>query len=253
MKKVFIFDLDDTLMWNEYTYSNSFIKFYSYLTKLWGKRIPFIGHVAAEQENITLSMVTETNPETGKAYGFSMERYPLSLVRSYKELCKEGFGKFDEYIAQEIYKIGLSTFNPKQYRDSGKVLGAELVLNFLLAQKDTIILMTKGDPRVQERKIKALELTSWFKEIHIVADKTKECFFGFKKRFPTQPVWKVGNSFKSDMKPALEAGLKGIFIPYSTWKHEVYDRKDAENEKNIVIISDIRQIITFHLTGTFDT
>lgn len=252
MKKVFIFDLDDTLMWNEYTYSLAFKKFYFFLMHIWKKRLPYIGDVGAKAEEITYQMIKEINPDTNMPYGFSMDRYPSSLVRSYKELCNDGFGIFQKEIAEKIYTIGLEAFDKKNYQKNGFVPNAKKVLSFLKEKGEMLILMTKGDSQVQQLKIDALSLWLWFNEISIVDNKTPELFIRYKERFSGQRIWKIGNSFNSDMKPAIEAGIKGVFIPYSTWKNEKHCPDEARACKDIIIIPHIKEIITLYKKGIFD-
>ena len=128
-RKLFIFDLDDTLIWSAYTYGLALIRFYEYLTKLWGNRIPALGSIATFNEDIDAELGKKINPDTGQFYGFSMERFPTSLVKTYQHLCGMGFGTFDEKVTQQIYRIGLSTFAPKYYKEL--VESAEEVLNFI--------------------------------------------------------------------------------------------------------------------------
>ena len=251
-KNVFIFDLDDLLIWNEYTYSLAFQKFYSFLMKLWKRRIPFIGTVATLSEEITAKMVKKINPQTGKPYGFAMERFPTSLVRCYQILCEQGFGEFRKDIADKIYELGMTTFDERNYQRHGLVPFAKYVLRFLKKKRDLLILVTKGDPRVQERKINALKLQSWFgSEIHIVESKTPNLFLNFRNRFPGQKIFSVGNSF-SDIKPALEAGIKGIYIPYESWKLEKEGSKDYDSSM-VFTLKSIKEIVSLYKSGNLDS
>lgn len=251
MWKVFIFDLDDTLMWNEYTYSLAFEKFYSFLMRAWKRRIPYIGSVARLAEDLNALMVKEINPATGKEYGFSMDRFPSSLVRCYKALCETGYGVYDEKIAHCIYGIGMTAFDSKNYKKHGFAPWARYALNFLRKQNDVLILVTKGDPRVQQRKIDALCLERWFSEIHIVENKPPELFAEFRNRFSGTAVLSVGNSFSSDIKPALQAGVKGIFIPYYTWKAESIDR-EGYDQSSLIVLQSIKQIVPLYKSGQLD-
>lgn len=251
MQKVFIFDLDDTLMWNEYTYSLAFSRFYAFLMRLWKHRLPYIGSVARLAEDITAQMVNETNPKTGKPYGFIMDGFPASLVRCYQELCQMGYGAHDNNAAQRIYTIGMTAFDPKHYKRHGLAPGAKKVLDFILTKKDELILITKGDANVQQRKIDALGLNAWFEEILIVESKPPALFEEIKKRFPRQQIFSVGNSFSSDIKPAIASGVKGIFIPYYTWKVESIDCAGCDPSM-ILTITSIKEIIRLYKDGELE-
>ncbi len=247
MRKLFCFDLDDTLMWNEYTYSLAVIEFLQHILKVFEQRAPFAGDIAQMIAKISLRKIKETNPTTGKPYGFSMERFPDTLVDSYKTLCENGWGEYQDFHANHVHGIGMRVFDKKRYWEQGMVPGAVEVLNFLQNQDDDLILLTKGDPRVQERKIQALELTRWFKKIQIVDSKTSETFRPFMRGWPARSIYGVGNSFSSDIRPALDVGCSAIFIPCFTWRAESTDigrLSESERERLFVIkkISEITEI-----------
>jgi putative hydrolase of the HAD superfamily len=87
----------------------------------------------------------------------------------------------------------------------------------------TLVLITKGDLLDQERKLAQSGLGDLFDAVEIVSDKTRG-------DLPTRvfPPWRrperammIGNSMKSDVLPALEAGAWGVFVPHGlTWELE---------------------------------
>ncbi|OGZ60803.1 MAG: hypothetical protein A2919_01320 [Candidatus Spechtbacteria bacterium RIFCSPLOWO2_01_FULL_43_12] len=251
-KKVFIFDLDDTLMWTEHAYSRAFISFYNYLMNLWGNRIPYIGSVASSAEEITSKMVKEINPSTGRPWGFNMERFPTSLVRQYKDLCERGFGEYNKSSARDIYEIGLRAFRPNHYK---LVPGVWRTLFYLYFKKCGLVLVTKGDKRVQKPKIKALKLRAWFeyRNIIIVDSKTPELFKDImsKEEFTGSEFFSVGNSFYSDIEPAVQAGARGVYIPCYTWKVE--EVPDSYDKSDIITLDKIADIVLAYEKGLFET
>ncbi|OGY64255.1 MAG: hypothetical protein A3B92_02965 [Candidatus Harrisonbacteria bacterium RIFCSPHIGHO2_02_FULL_42_16] len=240
---ILIFDLDDTLMWTEYLYSLAFLEYSKLLIEIFQRRLPYIGSIAKRSEEISHDKIKEINLATGQPYGFSMNRYPDTLVASYKELCDNGFGTYDEKIAAQIRNIGMMVFDGVKIEEAGLVPGAENTLS-LLRRKAYLILVTKGDKEVQEIKIKALNLERWFSEIRIVSNKTKESFLEFRERFPDSLVYSIGNSFSSDIKSALDAGLAGIFIPCYTWKAESIDYSSLTPEqlRNFIRLKKIEEL-----------
>ncbi|MDX1535985.1 MAG: HAD family hydrolase [Candidatus Spechtbacterales bacterium] len=247
-KKLLVFDLDDTLMWNSFSYSLAFQDFYNFLTNLWDRRIPYMGSVARLQEDIDASLGTKTNPDTKEPYGFKMERFPTSLVLTYKQLCKDMNQPFMEEAASQIYQIGMRTFREENYRH-GMVAGASDVLEFLLKQEHFITLVTKGDERVQWAKIRALNIEGKMEEIHIVDKKTPELFCGIRERIgtPAFDSFSVGNSYFSDIEPAIQAGFHGIYIPCPTWKAEkIPDNYDTSEVTTINNISELKNAIALN-------
>jgi putative hydrolase of the HAD superfamily len=99
------------------------------------------------------------------------------------------------------------------------------VAETLEALKDgyKLIMVTKGDLMNQEQKLARSGLGDYFKAIEIVSEKDANTYRRVVTRqgvAPEQTVM-IGNSMKSDVLPALEAGLWGIHIPYAiTWAHE---------------------------------
>ncbi len=234
MRKVFLFDLDDTLMRNEYTYSLATMKFFDLLLEVFNKRLPFIGGVAHRVEEVSHSMVKENDPATGQPFGFSINRFPETLVRCYEELCENGWGEYRSEIAEQVRTVGLSAFDKELYKKTGLVDNAVETLRFLEAQGDILALITKGDPEVQKRKIEALELHRWFPFREVVDKKDEELFLRWKHAFgDVNPLmtFSVGNSFSSDIRPALKAGIGAIFIPCYTWKAESIEKDELTNEE----------------------
>lgn len=218
-KKVFIIDLDDTLMWNQYNYDRARIEFLNFLMKIFNRRVPNALYVLTLAEKIDRELINDIDPKTGKRFGFSGTRFPSSLVKLYEALCTEGWGTYLQGYAQQIYKIGLMTFDLKEYKKAGLVPGARRILSSLRKRGDHLALLTKGDPEVQEQKIIALGLDKLFDDAQIVPEKDVALFAAYLEKWKGHGVFSIGNS-ASDIKPALEAGCGGIFIPCYTWGFE---------------------------------
>ncbi|MBI2063239.1 MAG: HAD family hydrolase [Candidatus Yanofskybacteria bacterium] len=248
MPKLFIFDLDDTLMWNEYTYSLATIEFLQYILEIFQHRAPFAGDIAQMIAETSHRLLKEKNPTTGLPYGFSINRFPDTLVQSYRTLCENGWGEYQDRHANHIHNIGMRSFDEELYLKQGMVPGAIEVINFLQDKGDILVLLTKGDPRVQERKIKALDLGHWFKEIKVVDGKTKEMFKQFTNGHSAETVYSVGNSFSSDIRPALDAGCSAIFIPCFTWRAESIDvdQLTESEKKRLFEIKNISEIVEIY-------
>jgi putative hydrolase of the HAD superfamily len=85
-----------------------------------------------------------------------------------------------------------------------------------------LLVITKGDLLDQETKIARSDLGDLIDDVHIVSEKTADVYrriFGGKDGASRAVM--IGNSLKSDVLPAIEAGAFGIHIPYRvTWAHE---------------------------------
>ncbi len=89
-----------------------------------------------------------------------------------------------------------------------------------LGDRHELLLLTKGDPEEQQRKIDASQLAHHFRAIGIVREKNDETYRRFIDTHALTPAtsWMIGNSPKSDILPARQAGMNAVFIPNAhTW------------------------------------
>jgi putative hydrolase of the HAD superfamily len=91
------------------------------------------------------------------------------------------------------------------------------------------VIVTKGDLMDQERKIAQSGLAEIFDGVEVVSEKTPETYrtvFGRHGNGAHRGVM-VGNSVRSDIVPALEAGSWGVHIPHDmTWALEHAETPD---------------------------
>src|SRR5207249_549334 len=76
-------------------------------------------------------------------------------------------------------------------------------------ERHHLILMTKGAIAEQSGKVERSGLKDYFSAIEIVAEKDAATYRSItsKYAFANDSTWMVGNSPKSDINPALAAGL----------------------------------------------
>lgn len=92
-----------------------------------------------------------------------------------------------------------------------------------LRERFRLILFTKGDPAEQQRKIDRSGVTSLFDHIELTTEKDLGAYTRLLRRYRLDPskTWMVGNSPRSDINPALQAGMNAILIPHPrTWTLE---------------------------------
>jgi len=227
MDKTFIFDYDDTLAWNQHDYSYAQIEFLKWVIfeKLWPK--------APDLQSI-INMEVDIDNKNVETMGFSMERFPTSFQQSYKSICKEKNIEYNEEDLKKAYEIGMLAFDEKRWEELGLVDGAEETLDYLVEKKDELILLTKGDPKAQEKKLRINNCAKWFGEkIYIKPQKDAGVINDIVGSRDKTKVWHVGNSARSDIPPALEAGIKMIYIPCETWAYERKHEKVQENPRLI--------------------
>ena len=223
MKKVFVFDLDDTLMTNVHDYAQSILDMARIIIEQLGAKAPHVSAVIALEEEIDKRRVHEINPITGHKFLYSMERFPRTMVQTYREICQRVRVEPDKLVEKELYKIGMQAFDPARYK--GNIFPEAIpTIYFLDSQGDTPMLLSKGDQRVQSKKFSAISAGNNFFRARIVDDKTPQVFKEMKRGYENDVFYSVGNDYEKDIVPALEAGYKGILIPAETW--EVIGRTD---------------------------
>ncbi len=150
-----------------------------------------------------------------KLYGYGAKAFTLSMIETALEL---GGDDVPASVVRDILDAGKALHaHPVELFD-----GVEETLT-ALAERARLVLVTKGDLFHQEAKLAASGLGDLFTGIEIVSDKKPRTFEGIFDRFSTDPdrALMAGDSMRSDVLPALEAGAWAAYIPQPlAWNHE---------------------------------
>jgi putative hydrolase of the HAD superfamily len=250
---VWVFDLDDTLMRTTELYARKIKKAYYFICRHHlREHAPTLSQFQQKQREIDSDLRRRINPITKKPYFYAMERFPLSLVETYEYFCQQANLKFCHEVADELKRIGNEVYlSAKQYRKKFKPEIGNL-LPFLKNKGDVLVLLTKGDRRVQIRKIRALRqlgLLRCFTAYYIVRDKNREIFRRIRRRFKTATAFfSVGNEYPSDIEPAIKAGFFGVYIPIAeaaVWEkgklEKIEEDRDKENSNRYDNLLEIKR------------
>jgi putative hydrolase of the HAD superfamily len=106
------------------------------------------------------------------------------------------------------------------YEEEARIKDGVIEALGLLADHFALYLVTVGDEAVQRRRIETLPCRELFSDMIIVSDKTTEVYRSVLERGPFQPgeAVMIGDSLRSDVLPALEAGLFAVHIPADNWR-----------------------------------
>lgn len=113
-------------------------------------------------------------------------------------------------------------------------------------RKYRLAVFTKGELMDQENKLWRSGLQRYFDVVSIVSDKTPEAYRHLCKELEVSPeqLVMVGNSFKSDIAPALKIGASAIHIPFHTiWAHEKTEEFNHERLRRISHFEEILGIL----------
>jgi putative hydrolase of the HAD superfamily len=106
-----------------------------------------------------------------------------------------------------------------------------------LASRQRLILMTKGNHAEQADKVARSGLRAHFSAVEIVAEKDPSTYRGVVERHELRPhtTWMIGNSPKSDINPALAAGLHAVFLVHKdTWVLEHAELGTAREGQHLI-------------------
>jgi putative hydrolase of the HAD superfamily len=211
-------DADDTLWHNETIFR---------LTQ--GRLRAMLADFApAEAFDTTLAAVERRNL---RLYGYGVKGFTLSMIETAMELT--GNAPPGALIA-DILAAGREMLgHPVE-----PLPGVEQALADLADYR--LVLITKGDLLHQEQKLAASGLGDLFVAVEIVSEKDASTYERVFARHGTGAAEAVmaGNSLRSDVLPALEAGAYAAHIPYEiTWAHELADT--PENHPRFAELSSI--------------
>ncbi|HEX2051688.1 MAG TPA: HAD family hydrolase [Actinomycetota bacterium] len=150
-------------------------------------------------------------------FGFSVVRFPTSCVEAYRAVSREASRRPDVDIERWIFETASSVFNTP----APLAQDARLALESL-RRSHTLILLTRGVAEVQCRRVEESGLTDLFDDVVVVDDKTPDTFRRTAWSAGAQPErsWSVGNSLRSDIVPAVHAGMSAIWIDAHVWEYE---------------------------------
>jgi putative hydrolase of the HAD superfamily len=148
-------------------------------------------------------------------YGYGVKAFTLSMIEMAIEASN---GRAPAALIEEILAAGRELLrHPIEVFPHVRETLAELAGAYRL------ILITKGDLFDQERKLEESGLGDFFDAVEIVSDKKAATYARLFTRHADGPerAMMVGNSLKSDIIPAIEAGGWGVHVPHVfTWAME---------------------------------
>jgi len=207
-----LIDADDTLWENNIYFERAIAAFISYLNH----------HEYSPAE--VRKELNAVERETILAHGYGLPSFRRSLITCFERLSPVPLDEekhrrivgFANSIAEQ--EIELLPMVEETLRD--------------LATRHRLFLMTKGDHAEQADKVRRSGLASYFSGVEIVAEKDPAAYRAVLTRNQIAPhkAWMIGNSPKSDINPALAAGLHAVFLFHKdTWilEHAALSRPPA--------------------------
>ena len=195
-----LIDADDTLWENNVYFERAIAAFISYLNH---------HDYSPAEVRQTLNAVER---ETILAHGYGLPSFTRSLETCFERLSPH---PLDEERRTRV--VGFANSIAEQ--EIELLPQVEETLGEL-SSRHKLIMMTKGDHAEQADKVRRSGLEQYFSRIEIVAEKDPATYHAVIARHELTPhtSWMIGNSPKSDINPALAAGLHAVFLFHKdTW------------------------------------
>ena len=217
MIDVIAFDADDTLWHNEPIFQSTEAQFAEMLAAYhpaeWVRERLF----ATEMKNLG-------------HFGYGIKGFILSMIETALDLTESRIGGAE---IRRIVDWGHAMLHhPVELLDGVRETIEALSGDYKL------MLLTKGDLFDQESKLARSGLGEHFHAVEIVSTKNAATYRAIMQRHAVAPdrFVMVGNSLRSDVLPALEAGGRAVHIPYfTTWAHEQIEEEALRGKEFAVL------------------
>lgn len=189
------FDADDTLWHHESYYRDTQARFAEMLADY------------AEAEHLHARLLEAERRNLGH-YGFGVKGFTLSMIETAIEVTD---GRIPAHRIADLIAAGREMLaHPIDLMPHAR----EAVE--AMADRHRVVLITKGDLLDQERKLAQSGLGDLFHAVEVVSDKTPAVYARLFARHGRDAAssMMVGNSVKSDVLPAIEAGGWGVLVPH---------------------------------------
>jgi putative hydrolase of the HAD superfamily len=206
MRQHLIIDADDTLWENNIYFERAFDEF-----------VEFLAHSTMAPPDVR-AVLDEIEDANAKIHGYGSRSFGRNLRQCYERLAERAIDDRDLTTVMGFAERILG--QPIELID-----GVRETLEYLSGRHE-LTLFTKGHPDEQTLKIDRSGLHGFFAHTAVVPEKDMAAYARLVQARALAPdrSWMVGNSPKSDINPALAAGLNAVFVPHAhTWGLERQD------------------------------
>ena len=215
-----LIDADDTLWENNIYFERAIARF-----------ISFLNHHEFSSEQVR-EVLNDVERECIVKHGYGLHSFAHALIDTFERLST---GPATPELHAQIVGFANTIENhaieflpevPETLQD--------------LSKRNRLILLTKGAVAEQSGKIERSGIRTHFNAAEIVSEKNPATYARIVEKFELDPrsTWMIGNSPKSDINPALAAGLHAVFIPHGdTWILEHEEVHQAPDGQTLLIVS----------------
>jgi putative hydrolase of the HAD superfamily len=220
-----LIDADDTLWENNIYFERAIARF-----------ISFLNHHEFTPEQVR-EVLNDVERECIVKHGYGLDSFAHALADTFEKLSPvrvtaelhAQVRSFAESI--ENHPIEFLSEVPETLQD--------------LARRNRLILLTKGAVAEQNGKIERSGVKRHFAACEVVAEKNSSTYRQIARKYDLDPAstWMIGNSPKSDINPALAAGLHAVFVPHGdTWILEHEEVNPSPPSQKLLIVGGFAEL-----------
>ena len=225
--KVIAFDAEDTL-WDCQSWFDEVEHKCCELLSPWATaREVSEGLFATERKNLSLT-------------GYGTKAFTLSLIENAVRVSKE---QLTGDIVMRLIELGQGLL---KFPTTPLPEVEETLCTLAERRHYRLVVFTKGELMDQEGKLARSGLEQYFSHVETVSNKTEQEYRQLCENLDVAPeqTLMVGNSFRSDIAPALAAGAYAIHIPYHVvWELEKSEEFPHDKLRKITHFGEILDIL----------
>lgn len=202
-------DADDTLWENNIYFERAFDDF-----------VAFLDHSVLTPAQVR-AVLNEIESVNARIHGYGSTNFGRNLQQAYRHLT-------EREIREEDLRHVMALAERILEQPIELIEGVEDTLAYLSERHD-LTLFTKGHAEEQRLKVDRSGLGRYFAHTAIVKEKDATAYRQLvaERNLAPAGTWMIGNSPKSDINPALEAGINAVLVPHvHTWVLEHQDLCD---------------------------
>jgi len=219
ISQTLLIDADDTLWENNVYFERAIARF-----------ISFLNHHEFTPEQVR-EVLNDVERECIVKHGYGLHSFAHALVDTFERLSPAP-------VTPELHEQVLSFTRIIENHDIEFLSEVPQTLEYL-SQRHRLILVTKGAQAEQSGKVERSGVKRYFAATEIVAEKNADAYGQIAQKYECDhnSTWMIGNSPKSDINPALAAGLHVIFVPHGdTWILEHEEVNPAPAGQKLLIV-----------------
>jgi len=219
LRPTLLIDADDTLWENNVYFERAIARF-----------ISFLNHHEFSPEQVR-GVLNDVERECIVKHGYGLHSFAHALVDTFERLSPIP-------VTTELHAQVISFTEIIENHDIEFLPEVPETLEHL-SRSNRLILVTKGALEEQSGKVERSGVKKYFESVEIVAEKKPDVYAQLADKYDCNHshTWMIGNSPKSDINPALAAGLNAIFVPHGdTWILEHEEVNPAPEGQKLLIV-----------------